>query len=201
MDVTHPGVIDFVSAVDTPYFWEMNIWYHALNVGFRTRISGETDFPCIYQERVGLGRSYVKLDELSYAGWVEGIRRGAAYVSDGKSHLMDFEVDGVTLGSGDPSLELEEAGEVAVRVKASAMLPRHPDPRFAGLRSDEKPYWDVERARIPGTRDVSVELVVNGRVAASKPLRADGQVQEMEFSADLRRSSWIAPASALATSM
>ena len=192
VDVTHPGVIDFVSAVDTPYFWEMNIWYHALNVGFRTRISGETDFPCIYQERVGLGRSYVKLDELSYAGWVEGIRRGAAYVSDGKSHLMDFEVDGVTLGSGDPSLELEEAGEVTVRVKASAMLPRHPDPRFAGLRSDEKPYWDVERARIPGTRDVSVELVVNGRVAASKPLRADGQVQEMEFSADLRRSSWIA---------
>ena len=105
---------------------------------------------------------------------------------------MDFEVDGVTLGSGDPSLELEEAGEVTVRVKAAAMLPRHPDPRFAGLRSDEKPYWDVERARIPGTRDVSVELVVNGRVAASKPLRADGQVQEMEFSADLRRSSWIA---------
>ena len=28
------------------------------------RISGETDFPCIFGDRVGLGRSYVKLDRL-----------------------------------------------------------------------------------------------------------------------------------------
>jgi hypothetical protein len=27
-----------------------------------TRISGETDFPCIYGDKVGLGRIYVKLD-------------------------------------------------------------------------------------------------------------------------------------------
>ena len=33
--------------------WELNIWYHTLNVGFRTRISGETDFPCITDDRVG----------------------------------------------------------------------------------------------------------------------------------------------------
>ena len=54
--------VDFLSMVDTPSRWELNIWYHTLNVGFRTRISGETDFPCIYGEKVGLGRSYVKLD-------------------------------------------------------------------------------------------------------------------------------------------
>ncbi len=36
---------------------------HALNCGFRTRISGETDFPCIYGERVGLGRVYVRLND------------------------------------------------------------------------------------------------------------------------------------------
>jgi hypothetical protein len=30
--------------------------YHTLNAGFETRISGETDFPCIYGERVGIGR-------------------------------------------------------------------------------------------------------------------------------------------------
>ena len=192
VDVTHDGVIDFISAVDTPYIWEMNIWYHALNVGFRTRISGETDFPCIYQERVGLGRSYVKLDELSYPGWVDGIQKGAAYVSDGKSHLMDFEADGIALGSGNPELKVEESRQVRVRVKAAAMLPRHPDPRFVGLRSYEKPYWDVERARIPGTRDVPVELVVNGRVAGTKAILADGRVHELEFEFTPRRSSWIA---------
>ena len=192
VDVTHEGVIDFISAVDTPYIWEMNIWYHALNVGFRTRISGETDFPCIYQERVGLGRSYVKLDELSYAGWVDGIQKGAAYVSDGKSHLMDFEAGGVALGSGTPELNLDDSQEVRVQVKAAAMLPRHPDPRFVGLRSDQKPYWDVGRARIPGTRDVPVELVVNGRVAGTKSILADGRVHELEFAFTPRRSSWIA---------
>jgi hypothetical protein len=71
VDVTHlvkgpdgdmiPAV-DFLATVDTPYVWELNIWYHTLNAGFCTRISGETDFPCIYGERVGLGRSYCKLD-------------------------------------------------------------------------------------------------------------------------------------------
>src|SRR5690606_10542977 len=39
-------VCHFISAVDTPAIWELNIWYHTLNCGFRARISGETDFPC-----------------------------------------------------------------------------------------------------------------------------------------------------------
>ena len=102
VDVTHqvPGpdgkpvpAVDFISMVDTPYTWELNIWYQTLNAGFRTRISGETDFPCIYGEKVGLGRSYVKIDgKLDYDAWCEGIRQGRNYVGDGKSHLMEFTV-------------------------------------------------------------------------------------------------------------
>jgi hypothetical protein len=97
VDVTHqvPGrdgklapAVDFMSMVDTPSVWELNMWYQTLNVGFRTRISGETDFPCIYGKRVGLGRSYVKLDNrLTYADWCEGIREGCNYVGDGKSRV------------------------------------------------------------------------------------------------------------------
>ena len=192
VDVTHPGVIDFLSAVDTPYFWEMNIWYHALNLGFRTRISGETDFPCIYQEKVGLGRSYVKLGNLTYGGWIDGIRKGAAYVSDGKSHLIDFAANEVSLGSGQPELEVKHGEEVRIRVKAAALLPRHPDPRFDGLRADEKPYWDVERARIAGTRNVPVELIVNGQVADTARILADGAMHDLEFVVRPTRSSWIA---------
>lgn len=192
VDVTNPGAVDFIGMVDTPYSWGMNIWYHTLNVGFRTRISGETDFPCIYQERVGIGRSYVKLDELSYAGWIDGIARGAAYVSDGKSHLIDFEAGGVALGSGEPELDVAAGQEVHIRVKAAALLGQQPDPKFASLPSDEKPYWDVERARIGDTRTVPVELVVNGRVKASEPILADGNVRELEFTTRLPRSAWIA---------
>ena len=62
VDVVHDAV-DFISSVDTPAPWELNIWYHTLNCGYRAKISGETDFPCIYGERVGLGRVYVKLKD------------------------------------------------------------------------------------------------------------------------------------------
>ena len=95
------NLVDFISTVDTPYAWELNIWYHTLNVGYRTRISGETDFPCIYGERVGLGRSYVRQREkLDYRDWADGIREGRNYVCDGKSHLLDFRVNDVEMGDG-----------------------------------------------------------------------------------------------------
>ena len=50
VDVTHDAC-DFISSVDTPIHYELNIWYHTLNCGYTARISGETDFPCIYGER------------------------------------------------------------------------------------------------------------------------------------------------------
>jgi hypothetical protein len=97
--------------VDTPSVWELNMWYHTLNVGFRTRISGETDFPCIYGERVGLGRSYVKLsDKLTYADWCEGIREGRNYVGDGHSHLLDFKVESAVMGEKGSELLLAQPG-------------------------------------------------------------------------------------------
>jgi hypothetical protein len=52
VDVTHPNTVDFISAVCT-YMWELNIWYHTLNVGYRARISGETDFRHL-RRQVGL---------------------------------------------------------------------------------------------------------------------------------------------------
>ena len=101
VDVTHPDAVDFISAGDTPSVWELNIWYHTLNAGFRTRISGETDFPCITDDRVGLARSYAKVDgPLTYRKWIDAVRDGRSYVSDGKSHLMDFSVNGVDGGTG-----------------------------------------------------------------------------------------------------
>ena len=79
----------------------MNIWYHTLNCGYTCRISGETDFPCIYGERVGLGRGYVKLgkqDKLDFDAWVQGIKDGRSYCCDGLSHLVDFTVGGLGVG-------------------------------------------------------------------------------------------------------
>ena len=190
VDVTHDAV-DFISTVDTPPLWELNVWYHTLNVGFRTRISGETDFPCIYGDRVGLGRSYVRLDRLSYEGWTEGIRDGRAYVTDGKSHLLDFRVNDREVGTGGSEVRLAQPGQVRVRALVAARLPEAPDDTIRGKRGDEKPYWDLERARLDRTREVPVELVVNGSVVASRRIVADGSVQPVEFPLTVERSSWV----------
>ena len=202
VDVTHevPGpagklvpAVDFLSTVDTPYPWELNIWYQTLNAGFRTRISGETDFPCIYSERVGLGRSYVKLGKKwTYEDWCEGIRAGRNYVSDGLSHLIDFRADEVVMGEGGSQLNLRTAGSVTFRVRAAAMLEENAKSNIKQRKFTEHPYWHVERARIDGTRMVPVELIQNGFVVAKTTMLADGTLQDLEFKADVTRSSWFA---------
>ncbi len=201
VDVTHhvPGpdgtqvpAVDFISTCDTPYPWELNIWYHTLNCGFRTRISGETDFPCIYGERVGLGRSYVKLDgPLEYDAWCEGISNGANYVSDGHSHLMDFRIGELEVGQGDSEVHLDRPGIVKATVNVAARLAQQPT--GVGKRDfRQKPYWHLERARIGETRDVMVELLVNGYPVAEQKITADGSQQLLEFDANIQRSSWVA---------
>jgi len=202
VDVTHevPGpngtpvpAVDFMSTVDTPYAYELNMWYHTLNVGFRTRISGETDWPCIYGDRVGLGRSYVKMDgRLTYAEWCEGIRKGRNYVGDGKSHLLDFRVNDVPMGERGSEVRLAGPGIVRARVRAAALLSETPNAAIRSRRFDQQPYWDVERARIGDTREVPVELVVNGYPVAKQTLVADGSIRDLTFEAKIERSSWVA---------
>jgi len=192
VDVAH-GAVDFISTVDTPSVWELNIWYHTLNCGFRTRISGETDFPCIYGERVGLGRSYVKLDEkLNYDRWTDGVRDGRAYVSDGKSHLIDFRANGLLVGTSGSEVKLGKPETVRVTAKVAARLDEQPNEAIRKLRYDEKPYWELERARIGNTREVPVEVILNGRPVARKNILADGSLHELTFDVPVERSSWVA---------
>jgi hypothetical protein len=197
------GVCDFISAADTPPTWELGIWYHTLNCGFTTRISGETDFPCIYDDRVGMGRVYVGLDparELSFDAWVEGIRDGRSYCGDGRSHIFDFAVNQTGVGTrnaaGEVSrVDLDAPATVVVSFAAAALLDEQPSARSRAireLRADEKPYWHVERGRIGGTRRVPVEVVVNGRPAAMLELVADGHVEDFRVPLEIERSSWIA---------
>jgi hypothetical protein len=192
VDVTHDAV-DFISAGDTPYLSELNIWYHTLNVGFRTRISGETDFPCMTDDRVGEGRTYAKLDgPLSYRGFIEAVRAGRSYVSDGRSHLMDFRVDGTEVGTRGGEVRRERAGPVRVALKVAAWLPAAPDDDIRSRPPKEKPYWDLRRARIGQGREVPVEVVVNGRPLARRNVVADGTLQPLELEVPIEGSSWIA---------
>lgn len=193
VDVTEPDAVDFISAVDTPYVWELNIWYHTLNVGFRTRIAGETDFPCIYDSRVGMGRTYASVSApVSYTGWLDALKAGRSYVSDGKAHLMNFTVGGVHVGEGNGELHLPTGSKVGASLMAAAYLPEHPDKSLHALPYDEQPYWDIERARIGDSRKVAVEIIVNGKAVSSQELLADGTPREMKFEVPIASSSWVA---------
>ena len=198
VDVVHDAC-DFISAVDTPSIWELNIWYHTLNCGYTCRISGETDFPCIYGDRVGLGRVYVDLEDqpLSYESWIAGIRDGRSYCSDGLSHLFDFHINGLGLGrkgaDGRASvLAIEKDDTLDIRVNAAAFLESEPREDIRARRLSEKPYWHVERARVDDSKKVPVELIVNGHAVARQEIEADGEIHELEFNYTPAISSWIA---------
>jgi hypothetical protein len=209
VDTVH-GVCDFISSVDTPAVWELNAWYHTLNCGMTTRISGETDFPCIYGDKVGLGRIYVKLDKAATGGrggqldfdkWVDGIRDGRSYVGDGLSHLVDFSANGLGVGDkGDKGrasfLAAKSGQKLTLKVSAAAYLNEEPEKWYGqpikDIRLDQKPYWHVERARIEGTRKVPVELIVNGHSVEKKEIAADGKLNDLTFEFTPKMSSWIA---------
>lgn len=189
------GACDFISTVDTPAPWELNIWYHTLNSGMRASISGETDFPCIYDERVGMGRSYAKLDTLTFDDFAQSIKDGANYVSDGKSHIVDFRVDDAEPGKNESELQVKGAKKVRVSARIAAYLPEvqeNTGKYIAHRRANQPPYWDIERARIGDSRDVKVELIVNGYPVDSKIMKANGEFTDILFEPKIDFSSWIA---------
>jgi hypothetical protein len=196
VDVTHevPGpdgklvpAVDFTSTVDTQFRSELNMWYHTLNCGFRQRISGETDFPCIYGERVGIGRSYVKLDgKLDYDQWCEGVRQGRTYVSEGHSHLLEFKLNDAVMGLNGSELRLAQPGTVRATLKVAALLAEKPNDK------NNRFTWNIERARMGDSREVPVEVVVNGYPVAHQAIVADGQMRDVAFDVKIDRSSWVA---------
>lgn len=189
VDVTH-GVVDFVSGTQMPPVVELNFWYHTLNCGFRTAMVGETDFPCASDARVGAGRTYVGLDktpsgEAAFNAWVDGIRRGRLYFGDGCSHFVDFQINGHDVGDAD--VELAEPGQVIVKAKVAARL----EPERVSHLPDI-PAWNIEHARLGDSRQVNLEVVVNGMPVLTRAIQADGSL--IQFSAPIRidQSSWVA---------
>ncbi len=193
--ITHDAV-DFYSLGDTPSVYELNMWYQSLNVGYRVRGSGETDFPCIFDERVGMARTYVKLDsDLDFDQIVDELKAGRSYISDGKSHIIDFRVNDLELGMKDSELRLDGPQTVRIQARVAAFLPIEQDAIGAFIASrahNQPPYWDLERARIGTTRRVPVELIVNGVAVAKQDIVADGRWKPLTFEHSLQKSSWIA---------
>ena len=198
---TPEGVCDFISAMDTARIPEWNTWYHLLNCGFPLKLSGETDFPCMSSRRVGQGRVYVQLgdiDQVGFTEWCRGVAAGRSYVSDGFAHALNFTVNNVAPGTDDVSLT--KPGKVSVETTVS-FAPEHPRAVAYGTlmpSAGNRMVGDTVNLHAPrdsgtvkgGTR--TVELIVNGQVAASKVVPADGKVHELRFDVSIDRSSWVA---------
>ena len=205
------GAVDWIGVGNTNFVSELNIWYHTLNAGLRTQIGGETDWPCINGDSVGRGRTYIKSPSgpVDYNNQLEVMDAGGtSYVSDGRSHLMNFKVDGKTPSrvKGE-EVKLSKPGEVKVTVDFAGYLPEEPetvqilgepyplnsqattyqplpepktikiqDIPILGVSWRNIPWWHLERARIGDSRDVKVEVVVNGEPVAEQTVTADGKM-------------------------
>lgn len=184
VDVTHrvPGpnmememvpAVDFISAMNTERVAEWNMWYHVLNCGFRVAVSGETDFPCMSGERVGIGRVYAKVDgKLTFEKWVKSIGDGRSYVTDGFCHLLDFSAassadnEMTQVGVDGSVINLSDANEVTFEINA------------AGL--------------IQGKQSALAELIINGYSVESQTITANGELQQLTFRHQIENSSWAA---------
>lgn len=186
------GLVDFYSLGDTPGDWELNMWYHILNCGFRIPISGETDFPCITDLRVGLSRSYFSCDDpVTYDRYLAALKSGRSYVSDGLFHFLHFDANGQTTGNGESQITMDKAKTISVSATVAGYLPEvnSTDPM---KKTDQLPFWNLERARSEKSRNVMVELIVNGRVADSTVVRADGDAEKIHFNYKPVGSCWLA---------
>lgn len=198
VDVTH-GAVDILSGCDTHPAAELNAWYHMLNCGYRLVMVGETDFPCITAERVGMGRSYVRLNHRpegnpGYEAWIQGLKAGRLYCGDGRSHFLEFKVH--EHASGDGQISLDGPARLTIEALVAARLDPVRDAQMEGYLAspllEASPAWHLERARIGKSRNVPVELIVNGMAIDRAIIAADGTPQTVRFNASLARSSWVA---------
>ncbi len=195
------GVCDFISAMDTARIQEWNTWYHIMNCGFPLKVSGETDFPCMSSRRVGQGRVYVQLpadQPLEFGAWCEGLAAGRSYVSDGFAHALQFAVNGKRPGTGDVELDASGSVVVTTRVAFAAAQPKTVAQGAVVPGTGKRHVGDTVVLHADRTDELQrggtrlVEIVVNGGVAASREVPADGQIHDLTFQVPLDRSSWVA---------
>src|SRR5262249_55981641 len=93
------GKVDSLD-LNNAYAGTVPIWHRLLNCGSRVPPSAGTDcfLTRIFSQLPGGDRVYVHVDgALTYAGWIDGLKRGRSFVTNGP--MLELTVDGKELGS------------------------------------------------------------------------------------------------------
>ncbi len=92
---------------------DTDVWYDILNTGFRMTPTAGTDYPCGLT-LPGRDRFYTEVrGRLTYDAWLEGIRRGRTFVTNGP--ILEFSVNGTGIGG---EVILKESEPVTVEARA-----------------------------------------------------------------------------------
>src|SRR5262249_42682191 len=89
-------------------------WYDALTMGFHLTPTAATDYPCV-KDLPGRERFYTLVErsrELSPEAWLDGVRRGRTFVTNGPA--IDFRVADKGVGE---EVVLREAGAVFIEAR------------------------------------------------------------------------------------
>ncbi len=114
------GKIDSLD-INNSYRGTVVLWHWLLNCGFKLPASAGTDcfLNRIRSRLPGGDRVYVKVDEpFSYAGWIEGLRAGRSFVTNGP--MLELAIGKHAVGD---SFELDATRELHVVASAAAQFP------------------------------------------------------------------------------
>ncbi len=114
------GKIDSLD-LNNAYVGTVPIWYRLLNCGFRLPPSAGTDcfLNRIFSQLPGGDRVYVQIKgPLSYDGWIEGLKAGRSFVSNGP--MLELAID--EQGPGEV-LKIPAARKLKLRAKARSHYP------------------------------------------------------------------------------
>ena len=153
--------LDVLSNFNEP--GSMELWYRALNCGFRCAISAGSDaFTNVLMATVAGGcRVYVKVPgSFSYNRWIENFKKGRSFATNGP--FLTLSVADQEPG-GELRLPPDAPATVQVRAEARSLVPME-----------------------------TLEIVVNESVVASQKIGASESLVQIEREVLLDRSAWIA---------
>ena len=90
---------------------------------------------------------------------------------------------------------LKKGESVSLSARIAAYLPAQQDSlgeKVANTPLTAMPFWDIERARVGKSRNVRVELIVNGESVDTALVAADGKLSDIRFTYKPVSSVWAA---------